>query len=99
MASPESATVKRVPIVTSAPERARWLAELALALEEAQKVAWRLGVSEGNNAEAKELYGRIEAARAEVDTLRLSGFRRIREETDPDWSNLLLWDRKLDPAA
>jgi hypothetical protein len=91
--------VKRVPIETSASERARWLAELALALEEAQKVAWRLGVSEGDSAEAKELYGRIEAARAEVDTLRLNGFRRIREETEPDWTSLLLWDRKLDPAV
>jgi hypothetical protein len=90
--------VERVPIETSATERARWLAQLALALEEAQKVAWRLGVSEGDNAEAKELYSRIEAARAEVDRLRLSGFRRIREESDPDWCNLL-WNHKLDPAA
>jgi hypothetical protein len=90
--------VERASIETSATERARWLAELALALEEAQKVAWRLGVSEGDNAEAKELYSRIEAARAEVDRLRLSGFRRIREESDPDWCNLL-WNHKLDPAA
>ena len=91
--------MKRVPIVLSATERARWLAQLADALEEAQKVAWRLGVSEGDSAEAKALYGRIEAARAEVETLRLGGFRRIREESDPDWANILLWGRKLDPAS
>lgn len=91
--------MKRASIETSSTERARWLSELADALDEAQKVAWRLGVSEGDSAEAKELYGRIEAAQAEVDRLRLSGFRRIREESDPDWTDLLLWDRKLDPAA
>ncbi len=91
--------MKRASIETSSTERARWLAELALALEEAQKVAWRLGVSEGDSAEAKELYGRIEAARAEIDRLRLSGFRRIREESDPDWTDILLWERKLDSAA
>jgi hypothetical protein len=91
--------VKRASIEASTADRSRWLSELALALEEAQKVAWRLGVSEGESAEAKELYGRIEAARAEVDRLRLSGFRRIREESDPVWTDILLWDRKLDPAA
>ncbi len=91
--------MKRATLEASSTERARWLSELALALEEAQKVAWRLGVSEGDSAEAKELYGRIEATRAEVDRLRLSGFRRIREESGPDWTDILLWDRKLDPAA
>jgi hypothetical protein len=91
--------VKRASIKTSSTERARWLSELADALDEAQKVAWRLGVSEGDSAEAKELYGRIEAAQAEVDRLRLSGSRRIREESDPDWTDIQLWARKLDPAA
>jgi len=91
--------VKRASFEASTVERSRWLSELALALDEAQKVAWRLGVSEGDSAEAKELYGRIEAARAEVDRLRLSGFRRIREESDPDWTDIQLWARKLDPAA
>jgi acyl-CoA reductase-like NAD-dependent aldehyde dehydrogenase len=91
--------VKRASIKTSSTERARWLSELADALDEAQKVAWRLGVSEGDSVEAKELYGRIEAARAEVDRLRLSGSRRIREESDPDWTDIQLWARRLDPAA
>ena len=91
--------MKRASIKTRSTERARWLSELADALDEAQKVAWRLGVSEGDSAEAKELYGRIEAARAEVDRLRLSGSRRIREESDPDWTDIQLWARKLDPAA
>ena len=91
--------MKRASIKTSSAERARWLSELADALDEAQKVAWRLGVSEGDSAEAKELYGRIEAAQAEVDRLRLSGSRRIREESDPDWTDIQLWARKLDPAA
>ena len=91
--------MKRASIESSSTERARWLSELADALDEAQKVAWRLGVSEGDCAEAKELYGRIEAARAEVDRLRLNGFRRIREESGPDWTDIQLWARRLDPAA
>ena len=91
--------MKRASIEASSAERARWLSNLAQALDEAQKVAWRLGVSEGDSAEAKELYGRIETVRAEVERLRLSGSRRISEESGPDWSDLLLWDRKLDSAA
>ena len=91
--------MKRASIQTSATERARWLAELASALDEAQKVAWRLGVSEGDSAEAKDLYGRIETTRAEVDRLRLNGFRRIREESAPDWTGIALWDRKVDRAT
>ena len=51
-------------------ERARWLAELAEAIEDAKRVAWRLGFGEGNDSEARELYAQLEAARAEVEALR-----------------------------
>ena len=54
----------------AAAERARWLFELAHAIDEAQWVAWQLGAGAGHNAEALELYGRLEAARAEVEALR-----------------------------
>jgi hypothetical protein len=53
-----------------AAERARWLAELAWAIDEAQQLAWRIGVIEGGSTEALELYVRLEAARIEVEGLR-----------------------------
>ncbi len=70
----------------AAVQRARWLAELAASIDEAQRVAWRLGVTEGNNAEAKELYGRLEAARVEVESLRRGGaWTRVPVELPPHW--------------
>ena len=54
----------------SAQARAHWLSELSIAIDEAQWLAWRIGVVEGHNPEALELYVRLEIARAEVDALR-----------------------------
>jgi hypothetical protein len=54
-------------------ERAVWLAELETAIGEAQELAWRLGTAEGN-AEARSLYGQLQALRAELDALRRSGW-------------------------
>lgn len=51
-------------------QRAQWLAELAAAVEQAQRLAWSLGVAEGSNAEARLLYGHLEALRAEIGLLR-----------------------------
>lgn len=76
---------------TQAAERARWLAELADAIDEAQRLAWRLGVAEGGNAEAKELYGRLETVRGEVDSLRRDGWATCHEEIEPPWMNLMPW--------
>jgi hypothetical protein len=84
--------VRRVTSDVPSAERVRWLAELAEAIDQAQKVAWRIGVAEGDNAEAKELYGRLEAARVEVDALRRGSFRPAPHRTDPDWLKQLLWD-------
>ena len=66
-------------------ERARWLAELAHAIVHAQRLAWRLGVAEGDSEEARELYARLEAARCEVDSLRFGDWTDARTEVDPDW--------------
>ena len=71
-------------------ERARWLAELAAAIEEAQRVAWRLGVAEGDSSEAKELYARLEVARAEVESLRRGGWSRQEVDFPPLWLQSLL---------
>jgi hypothetical protein len=67
--------VVRVPNEDSAAQRARWLAELADALDEARILIKQLGAAEGR-IDAVELYARIEAVRLEVQAMRLrkSGF-------------------------
>ena len=50
--------------------REKWFVQLAEAIEGAQHLAWQLGTSESTSAEARELYGRLEAARQELDSLR-----------------------------
>lgn len=62
----------------SAAARALWLSELAMAIDEAQWLAWRIGVVEGRNAEALELYVRLEIARAEVEALRGRDLGKLR---------------------
>ncbi|HEY6049073.1 MAG TPA: hypothetical protein VIV07_08525 [Sphingomicrobium sp.] len=78
------------PFETSAADRARWLAELGSALDEARRVMKRLGAAEGR-IEAVELYARIEAVRLEVEAMQLampiaadegSGPKRIKS---PPW--------------
>lgn len=54
----------------SAATRARWLAELANAIESAQRLAWQLGTAERPSAEARQLYSRLEAARIEVEMMQ-----------------------------
>lgn len=67
------------------------MAELALAIDQAQRVAWRLGVTEGNSAEAMALYARLEAAREELDSLRRGSWAGEQRELDPFWMKLLPW--------
>jgi len=86
--------VKRVPILISATERARWLAELCAAVDDAQALLWRIGVVEGDNADAKELYGRLETTRAEIECLR--GVQDLAPEAiDPNWIKLFPAEAKL----
>jgi hypothetical protein len=79
-----------MPAELTAAHRARWLAELADALEQAQKLSWRIGSSDAGNAEAMELYARLEAARVEVQSLRLGGFKVAGPQEEPDWTELLM---------
>ena len=74
----------------SGTDRAQWLAELADAVEQAQRLAWTLGVSEGTSHEARELYGRLEAVRIEMESLRQGQWEKIQRDIDPKW---------LDPSA
>jgi hypothetical protein len=57
--------------------RAQWLSELNKAIDEAQWLAWRIGVVEGRNAQALELYVQLELVRAEVEALRGRDFRKL----------------------
>ncbi|MCL6678393.1 hypothetical protein LZ519_03555 [Sphingomonas sp. RG327] len=63
--------------------RAEWFAQLAEAIDGAQHLAWQLGTRESTSAEARELYGRLEAARQELDSLR--GLQIGGLAIDPDW--------------
>jgi len=73
----------------SASDRARWLAELAEALDSAQVLAWQL-TAEGR-AEARDLYSRLETVRAEVEALRAGRVQGKRDELSPEWSNFTPW--------
>ena len=59
--------------------RATWLSELSRAIDEAQWLAWRIGVVEGRNAQAMELYVQLELVRAEVEALRGRDLRNLRQ--------------------
>ena len=80
----------RAPDQVVALDRARWLAELAQAIIQAQRLAWRLGVEEGDSGEARELYGRLETVRAEVDSLRFGDWIDVRREVHPSYLERLL---------
>ena len=71
------------PDQTVALERARWLADLAQAIAEARRLAWRLGVLVGDKDETRELYARLEEVGSEVQLLRFGGWVEVRREIDP----------------
>ena len=63
--------------------RGEWFAQLAEAIDGAQHLAWQLGKHDRTSAQARELYGRLEAARQELDALR--GIQVGGCAIDPDW--------------
>lgn len=50
-------------------ERAALLAEIQTRLEDSQERAWSLGVADGDNPQARALYGKLESIRAELDMI------------------------------
>ena len=82
-----------MPFNSPPNEEARWLAKLTEAIAQAQRVVWRIWVSEGDSAEAKELYCRLEAVRAEVEALRQGPLPVPKRETRSYWSHLLTNDQ------
>jgi len=80
-------------IIASA--RARWLAELAAALEEAQRFATLLGNEQPESDELGIIRARIKAVRAELESLRRAGLGELRREVNPEWTNLAKWRGNL----
>jgi hypothetical protein len=83
--------VYSVPTDQSAAKRAQWLAELADALNEARLLVENLEVAADYREIARELYFRIEAARLEIQSLRLSRSLQPRGDFDPEWSQSVPW--------
>ena len=81
----------RVPADAIATQRARWLAELSDALDEAQDLVWQMAIAEGRDFNALDLSARVEAARAEARSMRLGRMDRGSLEDDPNWSKPLPW--------
>lgn len=79
----------------SAAERARWLAELAEALDQAQRLIWNMADAGTTNPELMELYGRLDAARAEVQMLRFKRESPLSPDLDALWPDLP-WDRRAE---
>ena len=78
--------------------RAEWLAQLADAIEGAQRLACQLGTRAQTSSEARELYGRLEAARLELDSLQ--GLAREQVfNIEPNWLRKFGWSEPPgDPA-
>ena len=75
-----------------------WLSELADALDEAQRLMSLLGLTRGRSAEARDLYRRLELARAEIEDLQQSGTARP-DHFGPDWVKSMLESaNRLGPA-
>ena len=79
-----------MPNETSAALRARWLAELAIALDAALELVKQLGCR-FERIEAAELHERIESVRREVLAMRQRRFRGAVENFDPEWTENLPW--------
>ena len=69
--------------IPSAAERARWLAEVAQALDQAWTLLERLDSTPGDCRERAELAHRIETAKHMTRSLRLSSDRRAGREVPP----------------
>ena len=73
---------------SSAFRRARWLAELAAAIESAEAAAKRLVLAGRHVSEARDLLQQLAAAKVEVKHLRLGGWRAPVQEIGSKWIGL-----------
>ena len=75
------------PPPKSAVVRARWLAELAAALDEAHRLTLRLTEFGAATSEAVVLRVRIQAMMSEVESLRRGRYTRT-DKHDPIWTDI-----------
>ena len=85
----------RAPTHADALSTTRWLDELIQTIGQAQRLAWSLGMEDGDCEEARELYARLEAVRTEVEALRYGDWLGVRKEVDPNWLAALLGATEL----
>lgn len=83
--------MSRVPSPFNAADRARWLAEVSAALDEAQRLASDMGLATIRNPEARELCARLAVARAQVQSLRLARADDYIEQLGPNWTHPSIW--------
>ena len=86
---PGGVALRRPKIQWTSDEKARWLGELARAIDEAQQLVWRLAVLRGDNPRTTAIYGQLEAAGDEVERLRRTADREARLEVRQDWADLI----------
>jgi len=89
--------VFQVPASVTAAQRARWLAELSEALGEAQQLLWDLRPNM-RDMEALDLAARVEAARAQVQSLSIARSKDTLPELPPEWIGLNLWNAGSETA-
>jgi G:T-mismatch repair DNA endonuclease (very short patch repair protein) len=80
------------PVEVPAAARARWLAEVAETLEQAERLLNRLKLSGRCAPLVVELELRIEAAKHEVGSLRMS--RQPRTDSGPTWTDFPPWEKE-----
>lgn len=88
-----------VPTGISAAERARWLAQLADALADAHDLLVSLNLAGECRSEANDLFVRIQAARIEVQSLRLSRSLRPRDQFTPERMEWQPWTDRQTPSG
>ena len=75
------------PPPKSAVVRARWLAELAVALDEAHRLTLRLTEFGAGTSDAVVLRVRIQGVMSEVESLRRGNYTRT-DKFDPIWTDI-----------
>ena len=78
----------------AASERSRWLAELAEAIRQAQRLAADVSFPEHISSQAGELVARLESVRIEVDALRRCYWAPRATGIDPMRTNPFPWERR-----
>ena len=89
-ASGRGVFVVRVPSGDSAAYRARWLAELSDALDDAGELLAEFGEMPRDTAQIRS---RVEAARREVLALRLRTSGGGGDDFGPEWTDNMPWKR------